>query len=105
MISYFFLFLFILQQGDTSRTPSQANGNFAKFEKEEGELSPNVDFDWTLLAAYGAHNGSNAKAKHSMEIDADADDEDNENVPVGGDDVSGSESAADECSREDQSKP
>ncbi|GKE15978.1 paired amphipathic helix protein Sin3-like protein 2 isoform X3, partial [Tanacetum coccineum] len=33
------------QQGDTSRTPPVANGNFAKFEKEERELSPNVYFD------------------------------------------------------------
>lgn len=85
---------FILQQGDTSRTPPPADGNFTKFEKEEGELSPNVYFDWADLAAYGDHNGSNAKAKHSMEIDAYADDEDSENVPEGGDD-------ADECSRED----
>nr|GFB32729.1 paired amphipathic helix protein Sin3-like 2 isoform X2 [Tanacetum cinerariifolium] len=53
------------------------------------------------LAAYGDHNGSNAKAKHSMEIDADTDDEDSKNVSEGGDDVSGSESTADECSRED----
>ncbi|GKB67350.1 paired amphipathic helix protein Sin3-like protein 2 isoform X3, partial [Tanacetum coccineum] len=80
------------QQGDTSRTPPVANGNFAKFEKEEGELSPNVYFDEADLAAYGDHNGSNAKAKHSMEIDADADDEDSKNVLEGGDDVSGSES-------------
>ncbi|GJR11745.1 paired amphipathic helix protein Sin3-like protein 2 isoform X1 [Tanacetum coccineum] len=77
------------QQGDTSRTPPVANGNFAKFEKEEGELSPNVYFDEADLAAYGDHNGSNAKAKHSMEIDADADDEDSKNVLEGGDDVSG----------------
>nr|GEV80840.1 paired amphipathic helix protein Sin3-like 2 isoform X1 [Tanacetum cinerariifolium] len=89
------------QQGDTSRTPPVANANFAKFEKEEGELSPNVYFDEADLAAYGDYNGSNAKAKHSMEINADADDEDSENVPEGGDDVSGSESSADECSRED----
>ncbi|GJS04395.1 paired amphipathic helix protein Sin3-like protein 2 isoform X3 [Tanacetum coccineum] len=80
------------QQGDTSRTPPVANGNFAKFEKEEGELSPNVYFDEADLAAYGDHNGSNAKAKHSMEIDADADDEDSKNVLEGGDDVSGNES-------------
>nr|GEV21913.1 paired amphipathic helix protein Sin3-like 2 [Tanacetum cinerariifolium] len=53
------------------------------------------------LAAYGDHNGSNAKAKHSIEIDADADNEDSKNVPEGGDDVSGSESTDDECSRED----
>ncbi|GJW09052.1 paired amphipathic helix protein Sin3-like protein 2 isoform X3 [Tanacetum coccineum] len=74
---------------DTSRTSPVANGNFAKFKKEEGELSPNVYFDKADLAAYGDHNGSNAKAKHNMEIDADADDEDNKDVLEGGDDVSG----------------
>nr|GEY23408.1 paired amphipathic helix protein Sin3-like 2 isoform X3 [Tanacetum cinerariifolium] len=60
------------QQGDTSRTLFMTNGNFAKFKKEEGELSPNVYFDEANLAAY-----------------------------EGGDDMSGSESTADECSRED----
>nr|GEV67359.1 hypothetical protein [Tanacetum cinerariifolium] len=78
-----------------------ANGNFAKFEKEEGELSPNVYFDEADLAAYGDHNRSNAKAKHSMAIDADVNDEDSKNVPEGGNDVSGGESNVDECSRED----
>ncbi|GJV37060.1 paired amphipathic helix protein Sin3-like protein 2 isoform X3 [Tanacetum coccineum] len=76
------------QQGDTSRTLPVANGNFAKFKKEEGELSPNVYFNEADLAAYGDHNGLNAKVKHSMEIDADADDEDSKNVLEGGDDVS-----------------
>ncbi|GJR38527.1 paired amphipathic helix protein Sin3-like protein 2 isoform X3 [Tanacetum coccineum] len=77
------------QQGDTSRIPPVSNGNFAKFEKEEGELSPNVYFDEADLATYVDHNGSNTKEKHSMEIDADADDEDSKNVLEGGDDVSG----------------
>ncbi|GKE01191.1 hypothetical protein Tco_1389174, partial [Tanacetum coccineum] len=54
-----------------------------------GELSPNVYFDEADLAVYGDHNGSNAKAKHSMEIEADADDEDSKNVLEGGDDVLG----------------
>ncbi|GJT35164.1 putative reverse transcriptase domain-containing protein [Tanacetum coccineum] len=58
-------------------------------QKEAGELSPNVYFDEADLAAYGDHNRSNTKAKHSMEIDADADDEDSKNVLEGGDDVSG----------------
>ncbi|PWA42287.1 AAA+ ATPase domain-containing protein [Artemisia annua] len=44
-----------------------------------------------LSAAYSDHNGSNAKAKHSMEIDTYADDEDTENAV----------SAADEFSSED----
>ncbi|GKD30518.1 paired amphipathic helix protein Sin3-like protein 2 isoform X1 [Tanacetum coccineum] len=67
------------QQGDTSRTPPVANTNFAKFEKEEGELSPNVYFDEAYLLQL-ITNGSNAKEKHSMEIDADADEEDTKNV-------------------------
>ncbi|GJX86583.1 paired amphipathic helix protein Sin3-like protein 2 isoform X1 [Tanacetum coccineum] len=40
------------QQGDTSRTPPVANRNFAKFKKEEGELSPSVYFDEAYFAAY-----------------------------------------------------
>nr|GEY65427.1 paired amphipathic helix protein Sin3-like 2 isoform X3 [Tanacetum cinerariifolium] len=88
-------------QGDTLRNPLMANGNFAKFEKEKRELSPNVYFNEANLATNGDHNGSNDKAKHSMKIDADVDDEDSKNAPKSGDDVSGSESTADECSRED----
>nr|GEU78273.1 paired amphipathic helix protein Sin3-like 2 isoform X1 [Tanacetum cinerariifolium]GEU79738.1 paired amphipathic helix protein Sin3-like 2 isoform X1 [Tanacetum cinerariifolium] len=88
------------KQGGTLSTPPVANGNFAKFKKEVGKLSPNVYFDKADLAAYGDHNGSDAKAKHSIEIDADADDEDIKNVPEGGNDVSRSESTDDECSRE-----
>ncbi|KAI3793967.1 hypothetical protein L1987_36591 [Smallanthus sonchifolius] len=87
------------QHGDISRLPTVANGSFAKFEKEEGELSPNDDLDH-FLAAYPDINGSHAKAKHSVEIDPDADDEDSENAPEGGD-VSGSESVADDASREE----
>ncbi|KAK9061738.1 hypothetical protein SSX86_018921 [Deinandra increscens subsp. villosa] len=83
-----------------SRPPTVANGRFAKFEKEEGELSPNGDFDDVDFVAFGDNNGSHAKSKHSVENDPDADDEDSENVPEGGDDVSGSESAADDLSRE-----
>ncbi|GJS17816.1 hypothetical protein Tco_0412288 [Tanacetum coccineum] len=41
----------------TSRTPPVANRNFAKFKKEEGELSPSVYFDEAYFAAYGDHNG------------------------------------------------
>ncbi|GKA35658.1 zinc finger, CCHC-type, retrotransposon gag domain protein [Tanacetum coccineum] len=47
--------------------PWKNRKNFAKFKKEEGELSPNVYFDEADLAAYGDHNGSNAKVKHSMD--------------------------------------
>ncbi|PWA44006.1 SIN3-like 2 [Artemisia annua] len=60
----------------------------SKTEKEEGELSPNGDFDENNPIAYGDNNGSHA------------DDEDSVNVSEGAD-VSGSESAADDCSRDD----
>ncbi|KAG8501559.1 hypothetical protein CXB51_003864 [Gossypium anomalum] len=89
-----------------------------KIEKEEGELSPNGDFEEDNFVAYG-DNGLKAVpvAKHSVESgqyqsgkgshckdagvenDADADDEDSENASEAGDDASGSESAGDECSR------
>ncbi|KAK1410142.1 hypothetical protein QVD17_36676 [Tagetes erecta] len=89
------------QHGDISRPATAANGSFVKSEKEEGELSPNGDFDDVDFVSYGDDNGSHAKGKHSMEIDPDAEDEDSENVLEGGDDVSGSESAADDASREE----
>ncbi|GMI67047.1 SIN3-like 2 [Hibiscus trionum] len=94
----------------------------SKVEKEEGELSPNGDFE-DYFAAYGdASLKAVPKAKHGIENrqywsgngkelhpedaggenDADADDEDSENALEAGDAASGSESASDECSREDQ---
>ncbi|KAG4151231.1 hypothetical protein ERO13_D04G052000v2 [Gossypium hirsutum] len=89
-----------------------------KIEKEEGELSPNGDFEEDNFVAHG-DNGLKAVpvAKHSVESGqyqsgkgshckdagvengADADDEDSENASEAGDDASGSESADDECSR------
>ncbi|KAK8566032.1 hypothetical protein V6N12_059575 [Hibiscus sabdariffa] len=93
----------------------------SKIEKEEGELSPNGDFE-DYFAAYGdAGLKAVPKAKHGIENrqywsgngkevhpenaggenDADADDEDSENALEAGSDASGSESAGDECSRED----
>lgn len=70
-----------------------ANGNstdFTKAEKEEGELSPTRDFEEANFSTYG-ENGT-----HGDEVDS-------ENVSEAGDDddVSGSESGADECSREE----
>ncbi|KAA8530290.1 hypothetical protein F0562_004999 [Nyssa sinensis] len=94
----------------------------SKIEKEEGELSPIGDFEEDNFVIYG-DGGSKTmpKTKHSAESmqytsgngediccqdggrenDVDADDEDSENVSDAGEDVSGSESAADECSREE----
>ncbi|KAL3526003.1 hypothetical protein ACH5RR_014375 [Cinchona calisaya] len=130
--------ILLSEGGDTSRLMALANGGFAegsrqnghhkdsndpsKNEKEEGELSPNGDFEEDNFVAYreGSSQGI-PKANHgdentqypngggeeiscqdaAGENDADADDEDSENVSEAGEDVSGSESAADECSREE----
>ncbi|XVF58163.1 hypothetical protein PTKIN_Ptkin07bG0041300 [Pterospermum kingtungense] len=94
----------------------------SKIEKEEGELSPNGDFEDSFVA-YGdtglnalpkeklgvesrQYHSGNGKELHSEEVggenDADADDEDSENASEAGDDASGSESAGDECSHEDE---
>ncbi|KAH9739826.1 Paired amphipathic helix protein Sin3-like 2 [Citrus sinensis] len=93
-----------------------------KIEKEEGELSPNGDFEEDNFGVYGdAAVKTLPKAKHGVESrqyqsknekglqhqvvggenDADADDEDSGNASVAGDDASGSESAGDEYSREE----
>ncbi|KAK1563461.1 hypothetical protein Q3G72_027919 [Acer saccharum] len=66
----------------------------SKDEKEEGEMSPNGDFEEDNFGVYG-------DAGVGGENDADADDEDSENAPAAGDDALGSESAGDECSREE----
>ncbi|XP_047312064.1 paired amphipathic helix protein Sin3-like 2 [Impatiens glandulifera] len=69
----------------------------SKIEKEEGELSPNDDFEEDNFV-YG--NGDETCCQSAgVENDVDADEDDSENVSEG-DDVSGSESAADECSQE-----
>ncbi|KAI3474840.1 hypothetical protein Pfo_030151 [Paulownia fortunei] len=91
-----------------------------KNEKEEGELSPNGDFEDNFgayqdssLQALPEKNRGNEGMQGQMgsheeicadaagENDVDADDEDSENISEAGEDVSGSESAADECSREE----
>ncbi|KAI3452368.1 hypothetical protein Pfo_009033 [Paulownia fortunei] len=122
--------------GETSRLNQLTNGEFVeasrlsgynedsvdpcKNEKEEGELSPNGDFednfgayqDSSLQALPEKNRGTDGMqcetgsheencADAAGENDADADDEDSENVSEAGEDVSGSESAADECSREE----
>ncbi|XP_023760329.1 paired amphipathic helix protein Sin3-like 2 [Lactuca sativa] len=66
----------------------------AKIEKEEGELSPNNDFDEGNFVRYGDNNSHRGGG-------GGGDDEDSVNVSEGGGDVSGSESAADDCSQED----
>lgn len=107
----------------TERTNLQKNSEDSvdpsKTEKEEGELSPHTDFEEDNFAAYGGSNilhngkkiittthcrvgtGEDASCHDGGENDADADDEDSDNVSEAGVDVSGSESAADECSREE----
>ncbi|MBA0829378.1 hypothetical protein Goarm_013987, partial [Gossypium armourianum] len=106
---------------NASRYHEESTGP-SKVEKEEGELSPNGDFEEDNFVAYGdarpkvvlkAKHGvesrqqrsGNGKDLHSVdaggENDADADDEDSENASEAGDDASGSESAGDECSHEE----
>ncbi|KAL2528801.1 Paired amphipathic helix protein Sin3-like 2 [Forsythia ovata] len=91
-----------------------------KNEKEEGELSPNGDLEDKFVAyqdgssktMLNKNRGDVGIQYHTGKLeeicpdaagenDADADDEDSENVSEAGEDVSGSESAADECSREE----
>ncbi|CAA0828461.1 Paired amphipathic helix protein Sin3-like 2 [Striga hermonthica] len=88
-----------------------------KNEKEEGELSPNCDSEDNfgvcqdrILQVLPEENHGNEGSQGQMgdhkentagENDIDADDDDSGNTSNAGGDVSGSESAADECSRED----
>ncbi|XP_069149570.1 paired amphipathic helix protein Sin3-like 2 isoform X4 [Solanum lycopersicum] len=117
-------------EGDISRSLPLVNNGFAegsrisgynadsvdpsKNEKEEGELSPNGDFEEDNFVGFrdcASLNGSMQYQSGGAEVvgcqdaagdnDADADDEDSENVSEAGEDNSGSESAADECSREE----
>ncbi|XP_048229904.1 paired amphipathic helix protein Sin3-like 2 isoform X1 [Ricinus communis] len=113
-----------LVDGNKSSRYLEESIELSKTEKEEGELSPNGDFEEENFAAYGDNAmQSMPKGKHSIEsrqnetrnreelhsqdaggendVDADADDEDSDNASEGGDDASGSESAGDECSREE----
>ncbi|KAG8384767.1 hypothetical protein BUALT_Bualt04G0152800 [Buddleja alternifolia] len=114
--------------GERSRLNQLTNGEFAegsrltgynediidtsKIEKEEGELSPNGDFEdnfgtyqdsssQALPDKKRLNEGKQGQMGSHQEICADADDEDSENIYEAGGDVSGSESAADECSREE----
>lgn len=132
-----FLFIFVFQGCSTAAPVPVANGVLiengkvksheessepCKIEKEEGELSPNGDYEEDNFIAYGDSNvQSIEKSKHDSDgrkyqsrngedeqgpetggdNDADADDEDSENVSEAGEDVTGSESGGDECSRED----
>lgn len=85
----------------------------SKNEKEEGELSPNGDFEEDNFVGYpnGASRDGTMQYQSGAGIETsrdaagenggDADDEDSDNASVAGEDVSGSESAADECSREE----
>ncbi|KAL6143380.1 hypothetical protein ACLB2K_054075 [Fragaria x ananassa] len=91
----------------------------SKIEKEEGELSPIGDYgednfvvsgDAVQVLPKGNHgverqyqsgNGEEICPQDAGENDADADDENSENVSEAGEDVSGSETAGDECSREE----
>ncbi|KAA8529502.1 hypothetical protein F0562_033699 [Nyssa sinensis] len=103
---------------DRTRPVSSSNGNLVegakahrhheesvghfKIEREEGELSPNGDFEEDNFAAYGDAGGENeADADDEGEESAPRSSEDSENASENGD-VSGSESAdGEDCSREE----
>lgn len=109
----------LLANGDSSIS-QEGPVEPTKIEKEEGELSPTGDFEEDNFGVPGdAGMRAVPKANHDVESrqnqsgngeefccqeagvenDADADDENSENVSEAGEDVSGSESAGDECSR------
>ncbi|XP_044505763.1 paired amphipathic helix protein Sin3-like 2 isoform X2 [Mangifera indica] len=94
----------------------------SKVEKEEGELSPNDDFEEDNFGVYGdagikamptvkqgvesrqykAGNEEGSRSQNAgRENDAYADDENSENASEARDEASGSESAGDECFREE----
>ncbi|XAR51803.1 hypothetical protein NMG60_11006541 [Bertholletia excelsa] len=110
----------VLAGGKFNRYPRESSEP-SKIEKEEGELSPNGDFEEDNFAVYGDSDlKAVPKAQHSTEglqyqagnreesvcqdaggeNDVDADDEDSDNGSEG-ENVSGSESAADECFHEE----
>ncbi|KAE8717151.1 Paired amphipathic helix protein Sin3-like 1 [Hibiscus syriacus] len=108
--------------GSNASRCHEESAGFSRVEKEDGELSPNGEFEEDNFVAYGdtcpkvvykakrgvesrQHQSGNGKDLHSVdadgENDADADDEDSENASEAGDNASGSESAGDECFREE----
>lgn len=108
-----------MANGDFSRSHEESVEP-SKVEKEEGELSPTGDFEEDNFVVSGdagmqavpkpnhdvqsrqnqSGNGEELCCQEAgVENDADADDENSENVSEAGNDVSGSESAGDECSR------
>lgn len=109
----------VITEGSNVNGCHEAFARPSKVEKEEGELSPNGDFEEDNFVVYGGSGElSMPKAKQSRqyqagngeqmncqdaggENDADADDEDSENVSEAGEDVSGSDSGGDECSRDE----
>ncbi|KAJ7974484.1 Paired amphipathic helix SIN3-like protein [Quillaja saponaria] len=116
----------VLTNGSFTETSKDNKGHeestvLCKVEKEEGELSPNGDFEEDNFVGYGdtdmqvitelkhtvegrqykSGNGEECCQDAGGDNDADADDEDSGNVSEAGEDVTGSESAGDECSRED----
>ncbi|KAF5479524.1 hypothetical protein F2P56_000335 [Juglans regia] len=109
----------MVTEGTNLNRRHEASARPSKIEKEEGELSPNGDFEEDNFVAFG-QSVELAMAKEKQirqyqagnveenicqnaggENDADADDEDSENVSEAGEDVSGSESGGDECSRDE----
>ncbi|ESQ49942.1 hypothetical protein EUTSA_v10019899mg [Eutrema salsugineum] len=67
-------------------------------EKEEGELSPNGDFEDNFGAYKDLVVKSTSKPENSADAEVENEDDGSENALEGGEDASGTESGGDECS-------
>ncbi|CAL9219216.1 unnamed protein product [Arabidopsis halleri] len=87
------------------------NSDPSRIEMEEGELSPNGDFednfgvyeDLEVKSTSKPENSADAEVEADAEIENedDADDDDSENASKGGEDASGTESGGNECSQDE----
>ncbi|CAH2055356.1 unnamed protein product, partial [Thlaspi arvense] len=106
-----------IQGGDVGKSVVSANGirsNSYKdkrdsgesegpstIEKEEGELSPNGDFEDNFGVYEDLGAKSTSKPENSADAEVENEDDDSENASEGGEDASGTESGGDECSHDE----
>ncbi|KAG7575603.1 Paired amphipathic helix [Arabidopsis thaliana x Arabidopsis arenosa] len=93
-----------------TRNSDEPEGS-SRIEKEEGELSPNGDFEdnFGVYEDLGVKSTSKPENSADAEVEADAemenaddtDDDDGENASEGGEDASGTESGGEECSQDE----
>ncbi|XP_023641176.1 paired amphipathic helix protein Sin3-like 1 isoform X2 [Capsella rubella] len=72
-----------------------------RIEKEEGELSPNGDFEDNFGVYEDLGVKSTSKPENSEEAEVENEDDDSENASEGGEDASGTDSGGDECSHDE----